>query len=265
MKDSSIWTVLFVADIVGNSGRAITKRLLPELKEKYSPDLIIANGENAADNGKGITQAIAQECVELGIHVITGGNHIWENAEVYKLWAKNSRILRPANYPTPNPGRGYALIELDDSSTAAVVNLQGRTFMASIDCPFKVADDILKRVNRTTSFTIFDFHAEATAEKMALGWYLNGRVTALIGTHTHVPTADERILPGGTAYITDAGMTGAINSVIGMKKETAIKRFIRQIPMRFEPAAKDPRLNGLIVQVDRETAKAVSIERLYLS
>jgi len=264
MTDSSVWTVLFVADIVGKPGLEITERLLPGLKEKHSPDLIIANGENAA-NGKGITDSIASKFFELGINVITGGNHIWENAEIYKLWQKNYRILRPANFPAANPGRGYILFDLPDGGKAAVINLQGRTFMTSIDCPFRVADEILHRIRPHVGFVVVDFHAEATAEKIALGWYLDGRVSAMIGTHTHVPTADERILPAGTAYITDVGMTGPFDSVIGMKKEPAIKRFTRQVPMRFETATDDNHLCGLLVRISKATSKATSIERLRVS
>ena len=264
MKDSHAWTVLFVADIVGKPGLEITARLLPGLKEKYQPDLIIANGENGV-NGKGLSEAVAKEYFELGINVITGGNHIWENAEIYKIWQKAGRVLRPANYPPSNPGRGFLLFELPDGATAAVINLQGRTFMYPIDCPFRIADDILRRLKSAARLIVVDFHAEASAEKMALGWHLDGRVSAVIGTHTHVPTADERILPGGTGYITDVGMTGPFDSVIGMKKETAIKRFMRQVPMRFEVATNDNRLCALILKVNKKTAKTVSIERLCLT
>jgi hypothetical protein len=267
MKELEAWTLLFIADIVGKPGLEITTRLLPELKQKYHPDLTIANGENASD-GKGITVALAKQYFELGIDVITGGNHTWENPDVFKIWQKDDigsgRVLRPANYPPSNPGRGYAFVEIEEGVKAAVINLQGRTYLYHIDCPFRVADDILRRLERQASIVIVDFHAEATAEKMALGWYLDGRVSALIGTHTHVPTADEQILPGGTAYITDVGMTGPFDSVIGMRKETAIKRFLRGVPMRFEPATGNVKLCGVVVRISKATMKAASIERLFL-
>lgn len=264
MKDSEVWTVLFIADIVGKPGLEITSRLLPSLREKYSPDLIIANGENGA-NGKGLSEAIAKEYFESGIQVITGGNHIWDNPEIFKIWQKDWRVLRPANYPAGNPGRGYLVVDLPDGAKAAVINLQGRTYMYSIECPFRVADVILRHLGETTKFIIVDMHAEATAEKMALAWHLDGRVSAVIGTHTHVQTADERILPQGTAYITDAGMTGPFDSVIGMKTEIAIKRFMRQIPIRFDPATENPRLCALVVRIDKATAKATSVERLCMA
>jgi metallophosphoesterase (TIGR00282 family) len=200
----------------------------------------------------------------LGIDVVTGGNHIWDNPGVYKVWQKDYRVLRPANYPPGNAGRGSIIVETKNGDSVAVVNLQGRTYMYPIDCPFRAADEILRHINRKTNLVIIDFHAEATAEKMALAWYLDGRVSAIIGTHTHVPTADERILPGGTAYITDAGMTGPYDSVIGMKKEVAIKRFMRQVPIRFEPAEGDVHLCAVVIKIDKQTAKAQSIERLFL-
>ncbi len=264
LRDSETWTVLFIADIVGKPGLDITARLLPSLREKYLPDLIIANGENGA-NGKGLTEAIAKEYFGLGVDVITGGNHIWDNPEIFKIWQKDLRVLRPANYPAGNPGRGYVIIDLPGDAKAAVLNLQGRTYLYSIECPFRVADAILRHVHETTKFIIVDMHAEASAEKMALAWHLDGRVSAVIGTHTHVQTADERILPKGTAYITDAGMTGPFDSVIGMRTEIAIKRFMRQIPMRFEPATENPRLCALVVRIDKATAQAVGVERLCLA
>jgi hypothetical protein len=256
-------TILFIADIFGKPGLDITTQLLPELRERCQADLVIANGENGAD-GKGLTEKIAQQYFELGIGVITGGNHIWDNPGIYKLWQKDHRVLRPANYPAPNPGRGAVTIELNDGISVGVINLQGRTYMYPIDCPFRTADAILRHLHRKTNIILVDFHAEATAEKMALAWYLDGRVSAVIGTHTHVQTADERILPGGTAYITDVGMTGPFDSIIGMKKEVAIKRFMRQIPIRFEPAEKDVHLSGLVIKIDGLSGKALTIERLFL-
>lgn len=267
MKENEAWTLLFIADIIGKPGLEIVARLLPGVRQQYQPDLVIANGENAAE-GKGITAALAKQYLALGIDVITGGNHTWENPEVFKIWQKDeelsSRVLRPANYPPPNPGRGYTLVDIEEGIKAAVINLQGRTYLYAIDCPFRTADEILRRIDRQASVVIVDFHAEATAEKMALAWHLDGRVSAVIGTHTHVPTADEQILPGGTAYLTDLGMTGPFDSVIGMKKETAIKRFMRGVPMRFEVASGNVRLCGALIRISKETMKAVSIERLFL-
>ncbi len=250
MTEPNLITVLFIADIFGRPGLQITAQLLPGLREKYQPDLIVANGENGVD-GKGQNEKVAQQFFDLGIDVVTSGNHIWDNAGVYKVWNKDHRVLRPANYPPGNAGRGSIIVETKSGVSVAVINLQGRTYMYPIDCPFRAADEILR-------------HVEATAEKMALAWYLDGRVSAIIGTHTHVPTADERILPGGTAYITDAGMTGPYDSVIGMKKEVAIKRFMRQIPFHFEPAEGDVRLCAVVIKINRATGKAQQIERLFL-
>ncbi|MDZ7360719.1 MAG: TIGR00282 family metallophosphoesterase [candidate division KSB1 bacterium] len=256
-------TVLFIADIFGKPGLTITAQLLPGLREKYQPDLIVANGENGAD-GKGQNERVAQQFFDLGIDVVTGGNHIWDNAGVYKVWHKEQHVLRPANYPPGNAGRGSIVVQARNGVSIGVINLQGRTYMYPIDCPFRAADEILRHLNRKTRIVLIDFHAEATAEKMAFAWYLDGRVSAIIGTHTHVPTADERVLPGGTAYITDAGMTGPYDSVIGMRKEIAIKRFMRQIPFHFEPAEGDVRLCAVVIKIDRQTGKAWHIERLFL-
>jgi hypothetical protein len=263
MNETKHVTVLFVADIFGKPGLNITAQLLPGLRERYQVDLIIANGENGAD-GKGLTEKIALQYFDLGISVITGGNHIWDNPGVFKLWQKDYRVLRPANYPLSNPGRGSTVVETTGGVSVGVISLQGRTYMYPIDCPFRTADEILRHIRRKTHIILIDFHAEASAEKMALAWYLDGHVSAVIGTHTHVQTADERILPGGTAYITDVGMTGPSDSVIGMKKEVAIKRFIRQIPFRFEPAEGNAHFCGLIIKIDRQTGKALSVERLFL-
>ena len=263
MNESKHVTVLFIADIFGKPGLKITEQLLPELRERYQIDLVVANGENGVD-GKGLTEKVVEQYLELGIGVITGGNHIWDNPGIYKVWHKDHRVLRPANYPVPNPGRGAIVVEIDRDVSIGVISLQGRTFMYPIDCPFRTADAILRHFHHKAKIVLVDFHAEASAEKMALAWYLDGRVSAVIGTHTHVQTADERILPGGTAYITDAGMTGPFNSVIGMKKEVAIKRFMRQIPIRFEPAESDVHFSGLLIKIDSQTGKAVSIERLFL-
>jgi hypothetical protein len=263
MNEPNLITVLFIADIFGRPGLQLTAQLLPGLRERYQPDLIVANGENGVD-GKGQNEKVAQQFFDLGIDVVTSGNHIWDNAGVYKVWQRELHVLRPANYPPGNAGRGSIIVETKKGDAVAVINLQGRTYMYPIDCPFRAADEILRHVNRKTHLVILDFHAEATAEKMALAWYLDGRVSAIIGTHTHVPTADERILPGGTAYITDAGMTGPYDSVIGMKKEVAIKRFMRQVPIRFEPAEGDVHLCAVMIKIDKQTGKAQQIERIFL-
>ncbi len=261
--NENIVTVLFIADIFGKPGLTITAQLLPGLRAKYQPDLIVANGENGVD-GKGQNEKVAQQLFDLGIDVLTGGNHIWDNAGIYKVWQKEQRVLRPANYPPGNAGRGSLVVETKNGVPIGVVNLQGRTYMYPIDCPFRIADEIIRHLQRRTKIIFIDFHAEASAEKMALAWYLDGRVSAVIGTHTHVPTADERVLPGGTAYLTDAGMTGPYDSVIGMKKEVAIKRFMRQIPIHFEPAEGDVKLCAVVVKIERDSGKAKSIERLFL-
>ncbi|MFQ6113265.1 MAG: TIGR00282 family metallophosphoesterase [bacterium] len=255
--------VLFIADIVGQPGLEIATKLTPGLKEKYNIDFCIANGENGC-NGKGLTQKIARHYFNLGIDVITSGNHIWANRDIYDLLENSGRILRPLNYPDGNCGSGSTVIETDAGVRIGVVNLQGRTFMYSIDCPFKRGLAEVRRIHKETKIIIVDFHAEATAEKMAMGWYLDGKVSAVIGTHTHVQTADERILPEGTAYITDVGMTGPFDSVLGLKKEIAISRFLHQTPVRYKPAEDDLKFCGAVIAIEFETGKATHIERVNL-
>lgn len=261
MSNGKSIVVLFIADINGKSGFAITSRLLPGLIKIYEPAIVIANGENAVD-GKGLTEKVAQDYFGLGIHVITGGNHTWDNPGIYEVWKKNLPVLRPANYPINNPGRGGIIHTTASGLKIGIINLQGRTFMAPIDCPFQKADELIDLMQRDTNLLLVDFHAEATAEKMAMGWYLDGRVSAVIGTHTHVQTADERILPEGTAYITDAGMTGSIDSVIGMKIDVAIRRFTRQTPARYVPAEGNERFCGVIIEIDPHSGKALRIDRI---
>jgi metallophosphoesterase (TIGR00282 family) len=223
--------------------------------------LTILNCENAAA-GNGVTPKIADEFFDWGVDVLTSGNHIWNKKEIYPYLDKNSRILRPANYPPENPGRGSTVLTTRSGIEVAVLNLQGRAFMVPIDDPFRSADAELAKLPREIRVIFVDIHAEATAEKIAMGWYLDGRVSAVIGSHTHVPTADATILPGGTAYQTDAGMTGPYMSVIGVVKEAAIRRFLTQIPERFEAASQDVRLNGVVVEVHQGTGRAQSIERI---
>jgi len=255
--------ILFLADIVGKPGLDITTQLLPTLKRKYDVSLCIANGENGA-RGKGLTERIAKQFFSIGIDLITSGNHIWENRVFHSYLATADRVLRPLNYPEGNPGKGFAIIPIQPGLSVGVINLQGRTFMYPINCPFRTANWAISKIKNETNIILIDFHAEATAEKYALGWFLDGKVSGIIGTHTHVQTADERILPGGTAYITDVGMTGAFDSVIGMKKEVAIQRFLQQTPRKYLIAEENLKISGAVICVEVETGKALSIERIQL-
>ncbi len=259
MQNSRLLRILFIGDVVGRQGRKIVAELLPKLKSEFEIDFTIANCENAA-GGFGVTMKIIEELKEAGVDVMTSGNHIWDRHEIISYLDSIPIILRPLNYPEGVPGRGRGIYEVRDGIKVCVVNLMGRVFMRAIDCPFKAVDDLLKHVG--PMITIVDMHAEATSEKIAMGWYLDGRVTAVIGSHTHVQTADERVLPGGTAYITDAGMTGAVDSVIGIEKEAIIKRFLTGIPTRFEAATEDVWLMGVVVAVDPTSGKAISIQRI---
>ncbi len=256
--------ILFVGDIFGRPGRKILKKKLPKLIEEYQIDLVLANGENAA-GGFGITPSLVEEFLEMGINALSSGNHIWDRKEIIPFLENqnvSARLVRPANYPPGTPGKGLYLGETNGGVLYALTNLQGRVFMANIDCPFRTADALLETIPPETKVIITDFHAETTSEKQAMGWYLDGQVTAVLGTHTHVPTADERILPGGTAYITDLGMTGPYDSVIGVEKQAIIKRFLNQMHTRFEPAEKNVRLCGVLIKVDPETGRALKIQRI---
>lgn len=255
--------VLFIADIIGQPGLEVTTQLLSGLKNKYKIALTIANGENGAA-GKGLTINIAKQYHSIGIDVITSGNHIWENRVFQNYLATADNIVRPLNYPEGNVGKGYVITKIFDELPVAVLNLQGRTYMYPINCPFKTATWAVNKIHNETNIILVDFHAEASAEKIALGWYLDGKVSAVIGTHTHVQTADERILPNGTAYITDVGMTGPFDSVIGMKKEIAIERFIKLTPQKYEPAETNLKLCGAVITIDTETGKAKAIERIQI-
>ena len=255
--------ILFIGDIVGQPGRRIAKESLPGLVEEHSPDLILANGENAA-GGFGITPSLVEELLDLGIAVLTSGNHIWDKKELFPYLADrvDSRLLRPANYPAGAPGRGLTLGRTREGVGYAVMNLQGRTFMQPIECPFRTADALLQQIPAEVKIRIVDIHAEATSEKIALGWYLDGRVTGVVGTHTHIPTADEGVLPQGTAYITDVGMSGPYDSVIGIEKACVIQKFLTQLPGRFEVARGDVRLCAVLIEADPATGRALSIQRI---
>ncbi|KPK66475.1 metallophosphoesterase [candidate division TA06 bacterium SM1_40] len=253
--------VLFVGDIVGKPGRKAVARLLPDLISEQGVDLVIANGENAA-GGYGLTGQVIEELVHLGIDCITSGNHLWDRREIVSLLDTEERVLRPANYPPGTPGRGWGIFTGRSGIRVGVVNLMGRVFMRDLDCPFRTADQVLEKLTGSVQLTIVDFHAEATSEKMAMGWYLDGRVSAVVGTHTHIQTCDAQILSRGTGYITDVGMTGPFDSVIGMKKELALRRFLTQLPTRFEVASSDVRLNGLLLSLSEETGLAERVELL---
>jgi metallophosphoesterase (TIGR00282 family) len=253
--------LLFIGDIIGKPGRQAVSRELHRLVDRYMVDLVIANGENAA-GGFGITEETANDLYKCGIDVLTSGNHIWDKKESVAFVNREEKLLRPANYPEGAPGRGSGLFTTAGGARVAVLNLEGRVFMNNLDCPFRTADREIARLQSETPIILVDFHAEATSEKTSLGWYLDGRVSALIGTHTHIQTADERILPGGTAYLTDAGMTGSIDSVIGVRKEEAITKFLSQLPKKFEVAKNNLRLNAVVISVDEGSGKAVSVERI---
>jgi len=251
--------ILFIGDIVGKPGRLAVRELLPELIEQRGIDFVIANCENAAA-GFGVTADIVKELYNANIDVLTSGNHIWDKKEVLGFIDNYETLLRPANYPEGAPGRGSVLAYTEGGIPVGVINLQGRIFMNPIDCPFRTADREIEKLQKA-QIIIVDMHAEASSEKIALSWYLDSRVSAVFGTHTHVQTADERILPGGTACITDAGMTGPLDSVIGMQKDAIVQRFLLQIPNKFDVAKNDVRLQGVIVEVSPE-GRALEIERL---
>ncbi|KAB0671790.1 TIGR00282 family metallophosphoesterase [Oryzomonas sagensis] len=253
--------ILFIGDIIGKPGRQALSRELHRLVDRHAVDLIIANGENAA-GGFGLTTETAKELFDTGVHCLTSGNHIWDKREQVPLVLADRRILRPANYGAEVPGTGSVVVTTPGGVKVGVLNLEGRVYMKNLECPFRVADREIELLRKETPLIFVDFHAEATSEKSALGWYLDGRVSAVVGTHTHVQTADERILPQGTAYLTDAGMTGSFDSVIGIGKEEAIRKFLTQLPVKFEIPKKDIRLNGVLVGIDPENGRALSIERI---
>jgi metallophosphoesterase (TIGR00282 family) len=264
--------ILFVGDVFGSPGRHIVREHLPHVVETNAVDLLIINGENAA-GGFGITPSIAEELFDLGAHVITTGNHIWDKKEIFEYMTvpadshvRGRRILRPANYAVSTPGFGVYEGELGNGTKYAVMNLQGRVFMSSCDDPFRKADELLTLIQRNSDAKVIllDVHGEATSEKVALGWYLDGRITAVLGTHTHIPTADERILPNGTAYQTDVGMSGPYDSVIGVETELVLKRFLTGMPAKFEAAKGNPKMCATLIGCDGASGRAHSIQRIML-
>jgi metallophosphoesterase (TIGR00282 family) len=256
--------LLFIGDIFASPGRGLVARHLREIVASEKIDLSIANAENAA-GGFGITPQLADELFGYGLDVLTSGNHIWDKREIYDYFARQPRLLRPANYAEELPGRGVVVVEAHNGVDCAILNLQGRTHMPAIDCPFRKADVLLNELSVDVKVRLLDFHAELTSEKMAMGWYVDGRVSAMLGTHTHIPTADTRILTSGTAYQTDVGMTGPYNSVIGVEKNIILQRFLTQLPVRMEAARHGAELHSVIVEVDESTGRATAVRRYTVS
>lgn len=256
--------ILFIGDVVGSPGRDMVKEYLPKLKEKYRPHFTIINGENSA-GGRGITEKIYRQFLEQGAQAITLGNHAWDNREIFVFIDEAKYLVRPANFPDGTPGKGIIFVKMNEYELA-IINLQGRTFMNPIDCPFKMADELVAQARERTPFIFVDFHAEVTSEKQALGWYLDGKVSAVIGTHTHVQTADHRILPGGTAYLTDVGMTGPYDGILGMDREAVLKRFLTSLPVRFEvPTKGRNQLSAVAIELDSKTGLAKHIETILIN
>ena len=256
--------ILFIGDIVGKPGRELLRKGLRNLVGYHGVDFVIANAENSAA-GFGITKDIGDTILEWGVDVMTSGNHIWDKKEAIEYIATEPRLLRPANYPAGVPGRGSYVAQTGDGRAVGVINAMGRVFMLNIDDPFAVVPREIEAMRGRTKIIIVDFHAEATSEKVAMGWHLDGKATLVVGTHTHVQTADERILPKGTAYLTDAGMTGPHDSIIGMETEPSLARFLTAMPSRFEPATGNPRLNGVVVEADEKTGRALAVTRISYS
>ncbi len=253
--------VLFIGDIIGRPGRRSLEVILGKLISDQGIDFTIANGENAA-GGMGITPTVAMEIFHQGVDVLTSGNHIWAKKEIIPFLNEERRLLRPANYPDPVPGRGSGVFPSRNGIRVGVLNLEGRVFMRHLDCPFRIGGKEVEKLREQTDIILIDFHAEATSEKMAMGWYFNGKVSAVLGTHTHVQTGDERILDGGTAYITDVGMTGPLDSVIGIRKQVALERLLTQIPWKFDVANENIELQGVLLDIDEGTGKSQTIQRI---
>lgn len=256
--------LLFIGDVVGSPGRDMVKEYVPKLKEKYRPHITIINGENAA-GGKGITEKIYREFLEIGAQAVTLGNHAWDNREIFEFIDDAKYLVRPANFPDGTPGKGIVYVKVNNAEVA-IINLQGRTFMNAIDCPFKKADELVSLARERTPFIFVDFHAEVTSEKQAMGWYLDGRVSAVIGTHTHVQTADERVLSGGTGYLSDVGMTGPYDGILGVEREAVLKKFLTSLPVRFEiPKTGRNQLSAVNIELDRKTGLTKKIEPLLIN
>jgi metallophosphoesterase (TIGR00282 family) len=253
--------ILFIGDIVGKAGRQAIEGVLEKVVADHKIEFTIANGENAA-GGMGITPSIAIEILDQGVDVLTSGNHIWAKKEIVPFLDEELRILRPANYPPGVPGRGSGVFDSPNGEKVGILNLEGRVFMKHLDCPFRTGEKQVELLRKEVSIIFVDFHAEATSEKMAMGWFLNGKVSAVLGTHTHVQTSDERILDGGTAYISDVGMTGPMNSVIGIRKEIALERLLTQIPWKFDVAKEAIQLQGVVIDVDSKTGRSEKIQRI---
>ncbi|WP_343310485.1 2',3'-cyclic-nucleotide 2'-phosphodiesterase [Bacillus atrophaeus] len=255
--------ILFIGDVVGSPGRDMVKEYVPKLKTKYKPNFTIINGENAA-HGKGLTEKIYHSLMQAGADAITMGNHTWDKKEIFDFIDDVPHLVRPANFPEGTPGKGITYVKANGKELA-VINLQGRTFLPPLDDPFQKADELIAEAAKRTPYIFIDFHAEATSEKLAIGWYTDGRASAVVGTHTHVQTADNRILPKGTAYITDVGMTGPYDGILGMDRETIIKRFKTNLPVRFSVAEGKTTLSGVVIDIDDQTKKAVKIERILIN
>lgn len=255
--------ILFVGDVVGSPGRDMLKAYLPRLKSKYKPTLTIINGENSAA-GKGITEKIYKQMLEVGAQVVTLGNHTWDQRELIEVIDNCEYLIRPANFPEEVPGKGYKIIKVNQLEVA-VISIQGRTFLPPLDCPFKTVEKLINEIKKRTPIIFVDFHAEATSEKQAMGWFLDGKVSAVVGTHTHVQTADARILPNKTAYITDVGMTGPYDGILGVEREAVLKRFLTQLPVRFEVAEGREQLNAVIIDIDQKSGNANAIKSIIIN
>ena len=256
--------LLFIGDVVGSPGRDMVKEYLPKLKEKYRPQITIINGENAA-GGKGITEKIYRQFLEQGAQAVTLGNHAWDNREIFEFIESAKYLVRPANFPKGAPGKGLVFLKLNNLEVA-IINLQGRTFMNPIDDPFQKADELVEQARARTPFIFVDFHAEVTSEKQAMGWYLDGRVSAVVGTHTHVQTADSRVLPAGTGYLTDVGMTGPYDGILGVEKEAVLKRFLTSLPVRFEVTTEGrAQLSAVLLELDDKTGFTKKMERILIN
>lgn len=253
--------ILFFGDVVGRPGRQVLREKLPDLRAKYAADVVIANGENAS-GGVGLSRETLHKLYNMGVDVVTSGNHIWKHRDLYDTLNKEKRVIRPANYPKGAPGRGLTIFETGSGKSIAVMNILGRTYLDPVDCPFHAIDALLSEIPEDIAIRFVDFHAETTSEKKAMGWYLHGRASVLVGTHTHVQTADACILPEGTAYLTDAGMCGVEASCLGMEPKVILDRFLTRLPQRFKLAKGTPTVNGLFIEVDEVTGKAIQVELL---